>query len=210
MEPGSSTGPGGLRGDTPRTAVGLQRGGAAAFDGAACPADHADPMWAPLPGIDIVLADPAWRRALPRADALARRAAAMALAEAGEAAVAGAGLTILLADDRALRRLNAEHRGKDKPTNVLSFPAGAHPAQAGSERPLGDIVIALETTRAEARAAGKPLADHLAHLVIHGVLHLLGHDHERPAPARRMERLEVLLLARLGIADPYVAERRRA
>jgi len=72
------------------------------------------------------------------------------------------------------------------------------------EQPLGDIVIALETTRAEARAAGKSLADHLAHLVIHGVLHLLGHDHVRPGPARRMERLEVLLLARLGIADPYV------
>lgn len=197
MEPGSSTGPGGLRGDTPRTAVGLQRGGAAAFDGAACPADHADPMWAPLPGIDIVLADPAWRRALPRADALARRAAAMALAEAGEAAVAGAGLTILLADDRALRRLNAEHRGKDKPTNVLSFPA-----EEGMGR-LGDIALALGVVRREAAGAGRRLATHFAHLVAHGTLHLLGHDHLAAGEARRMERAEARVMARLGLPNPW-------
>ncbi len=197
MEPGSSTGPGGLRGDTPRTAVGLQRGGAAAFDGAACPADYADPMWAPLPGIDIVLADPAWRRALPRADALARRAAAMALAEAGEAAVAGAGLTILLADDRALRRLNAEHRGKDKPTNVLSFPA-----EEGMGR-LGDIALALGVVRREAASAGRRLATHFAHLVAHGTLHLLGHDHLAAGEARRMERAEARVMARLGLPNPW-------
>jgi probable rRNA maturation factor len=145
---------------------------------------------------------PAWRRAVPNVAAKVRRWAAAALA-----AGAGTGeVTVVLAGNALVHRLNRTYRGKDKPTNVLSFPSGAGPAGAGPapEQPLGDVVIALETTRAEARASGKSLADHLAHLVIHGVLHLLGHDHVRPGPARRMERLEVLLLAQLGIADPYV------
>jgi probable rRNA maturation factor len=166
------------------------------------------------PGRIVVrVAAPSWRRAVPNVGAKVRRWAAAALA----GGAGGGEVTIVLAGDALVHRLNRDFRGKDKPTNVLSFPAGAGPAgspPAGSdpapEQPLGDIVIALETTRAEARAAGKTLADHLAHLVIHGVLHLLGHDHERSGPARRMERLEVRLLAQFGIADPYVAERRRA
>ena len=155
-------------------------------------------------GIAVRVAAPAWRRAVPNVTAKVRRWAAAALAS-GTGPGAGE-VTVVLAGDALVHRLNRTYRGKDKPTNVLSFPAGGGPAGTGhaSEQPLGDIVIALETTRAEARAAGKSLADHLAHLVIHGVLHLLGHDHVRPGPARRMERLEVLLLARLGIADPYV------
>jgi len=162
---------------------------------------------------------PTWRRAVPNVAAKVRRWAGAALA--GGAAAGAGEVTVVLAGDALVHRLNRTYRGKDKPTNVLSFSAGGGPAGAGPtgarptgarptgarlvpEQPLGDIVIALETTRAEARAAGKSLADHLAHLVIHGVLHLLGHDHVRPGPARRMEQLEVLLLARLGIADPYV------
>jgi probable rRNA maturation factor len=154
-------------------------------------------------GIVVRVAAPTWRRAVPNVATNVRRWAAAALegrAGAGE-------VTIVLAGDALVHRLNRDFRGKDKPTNVLSFPAGADPAP---EQPLGDIVIALGTMRAEARAAGKPLADHLAHLVMHGVLHLLGHDHERPGPARRMERLEAQLLAGFGIADPYGAERKRA
>jgi probable rRNA maturation factor len=156
--------------------------------------------------IVVRVAAPSWRRAVPNLCAKVRRWAAAALASGGGP---GAGeVTVVLAGDALVHRLNRTYRGKDEPTNVLSFPAGAH---AAPERLLGDVVIALETTRTEARAAGKPLAEHLAHLVIHGVLHLLGHDHERPGPARRMERLEARLLAGFGIADPYGAppERRR-
>ena len=154
-------------------------------------------------GIVVRVAAPSWRRAVPNVAAKVRRWAAAALATG----TGGGEVTIVLGGDALVHRLNRDFRGKDKPTNVLSFPAGSSLAP---EQPLGDVVIALETTRAEARAAAKPLADHLAHLVMHGVLHLLGHDHERPGPARRMERLEVQLLAGFGIADPYVAERKRA
>jgi probable rRNA maturation factor len=155
----------------------------------------------------VRVAAPSWRRAVPNVAAKVRRWAAAALGGS-----AGTGeITIVLAGDALVHRLNRTYRGKDRPTNVLSFPAGADPAQAlGTDLPLGDVVIALGTMRAEARAAGKTLADHLAHLVIHGVLHLLGHDHQRPAQARRMQQLEIRLLAKLGIADPYHAEPHRA
>jgi probable rRNA maturation factor len=107
------------------------------------------------------------------------------------------------------RRLNARYRGKDKPTNVLSFPpaplpARTSPAQA-SPRPLGDLVICAQVVRAEARAQRKHLRAHWAHLVVHGALHLIGYDHQRAAEAARMERREVAVLRRLGFADPYRA-----
>jgi probable rRNA maturation factor len=103
---------------------------------------------------------------------------------------------VLLADDRALRRLNATHRGKDKPTNVLSFPAGM-PGQ------LGDIALALGVVRREALAAGRRPAVHFAHLVAHGTLHLLGHDHLDAGEARRMEQAESRIMARLGLPNPW-------
>ena len=103
--------------------------------------------------------------------------------------------TILLTSDKALRALNRAFRGKDKPTNVLSFPSGGEYA--------GDIAIAHGVTACEAKAAGKRFADHAAHLAVHGVLHLAGHDHVRPKDAKVMEPLEVKILALLGIADPY-------
>ena len=112
------------------------------------------------------------------------------------------GLCIVLADDSLQRRLNREFRGRDKSTNVLSFD--------GAPGALGDVVLALETIAAEAEAQGKTLAAHVTHLVVHGVLHLMGHDHERPGQARRMERLEIEILARLGIADPYRLPARRS
>lgn len=115
-------------------------------------------------------------------------------------------LSILLADDDRLRHLNRTYRGLDRPTNVLSFPAleGASvdlPMAVPSL--LGDIAIAAQTTRREASAAGKTLSAHLSHLVIHGTLHLLGHDHETDTDATTMENLERRILARLGIDDPY-------
>jgi probable rRNA maturation factor len=97
------------------------------------------------------------------------------------------------------RRLNARYRGKDKPTNVLSFS----PAYAGVGRPLGDLVICAQVVRSEAREQGKRLQAHWAHLVVHGALHLIGYDHEREAQAKRMERREVAVLRRLGFANPY-------
>jgi probable rRNA maturation factor len=99
------------------------------------------------------------------------------------------------------RRLNARYRGRDKPTNVLSFPAAELPA--GPERPLGDLVICPEVVRSEARAQHKTLRAHWAHLVVHGTLHLAGYDHEHPEDASRMERREIAVLRRLGFPNPY-------
>ena len=112
-------------------------------------------------------------------------------------------LSVVFSDDAHIRTLNAGWRGKDKPTNVLSFPA--FPVKPGEKLPpmLGDIVLAAETVAREAALEGKPLDHHISHLVIHGVLHLLGHDHEDEAEAERMEALERAALARLAIPDPY-------
>jgi probable rRNA maturation factor len=142
--------------------------------------------------IEVVLVDPAWRSAVPRVEDVVRRAAAAAFAEAG---VEGS-VTLLLADDRAVRRLNTDHRGKAKPTNVLSFPP-LHPGLPG------DVALALGTVRREARAAGRSVMAHLSHLVAHGVLHLLGHDHLRAGEARRMERAEARVMRRLALPNPW-------
>jgi len=102
------------------------------------------------------------------------------------------------------RRLNARYRGRDKPTNVLSFPPPAMPAGTpGGARALGDLVICPGVLRGEARAQAKTLKAHWAHLVVHGTLHLIGYDHQRAADARRMERREIAVLRRLGFANPY-------
>ena len=143
--------------------------------------------------VEVVFQDAGWRRLLPRAEALARRAAGAALRGTG----ASGTLTVLLADDRELRRLNGEHRGKDKPTNVLSFPGD------GAAGHLGDIALALGTVRREAEAAGKRPVAHFAHLVAHGALHLLGHDHLHAGEARRMERAEARAMRRLRLPNPW-------
>jgi len=109
-------------------------------------------------------------------------------------------VTIVLTDDAEMRDLNHTWRGKDEPTNVLSFPAGDAPGETGA---LGDVVVAYETTKAEAEAAAIPVSDHVAHLVIHGVLHLLGFDHLNDLEAEKMEDLERTALSSIGIADPY-------
>ena len=143
--------------------------------------------------VEVEIEADAWTTDLPEAADLARQAAAAALApgEAGE-------VMILLTDDVTVADLNRRFRGKDTPTNVLSFPAAAFAGGA-----LGDIALAHGVCAAEARAQGKSLGDHLRHLVIHGVLHLLGHDHEGDEQAEAMEGLERRLLATLGVADPY-------
>ena len=134
----------------------------------------------------VIVADPRWRRFAPRAEAIAARAAQ---------AAGGAG-TVVLASDSAVKRLNARHRGRNKPTNVLTFETG-------------DIILASGVVQREARAAGRRAAHHLAHLVVHGALHLRGHDHAGPGEARRMEMAETRLLHRLRVPDPWRAATRR-
>ena len=142
-----------------------------------------------------------WSLALPDTEPLLRRAADAAWDATGSGA---AELSILLSGDAEIQALNRDYRNKDQATNVLSFPAGDDGA-AGRPRLLGDVVLALETVQREATAQGKPLADHLSHLTVHGMLHLLGHDHETETQATAMEVLETEILNRLGIADPYAA-----
>lgn len=115
-------------------------------------------------------------------------------------------VTILLATDETVAELNASYRGKNKPTNVLSFPSPAgFPASPDGVRHLGDIVFAAETVAAEAAELGRSVLDHLRHLTVHGILHLLGLDHENDEDAERMEQLETRLLSSIGVADPYAA-----
>ncbi len=150
--------------------------------------------------IDVEIEDAAWTVALPDAEALTRAAAEAALAKAPPARAGGpANLTVLLTDDGAVRELNARFRKQDKPTNVLSFPAPPNP-----EDHLGDVALAYGVCAREAAEQGKPVAQHLQHLVAHGVLHLLGYDHEDDAEAEAMENLERIVLAGLGIPDPYL------
>ncbi|MCR6629633.1 MAG: rRNA maturation RNase YbeY [Magnetospirillum sp.] len=152
----------------------------------------------------------AWAEMVPDAEAVVERMALAALAGADcELGDDPLEISVVLADDATVQGLNRDWRGKDKPTNVLSFAAlddDEAPRVPGAPLLLGDIVLAFETCRDEARALGKPLSDHLSHLVVHGVLHLLGYDHEDDeAEAEEMEALETTILAGCGIADPYAA-----
>ncbi len=175
----------------------------------------------PRLSVAVTLLDPDWPRTVPAAEDLARRAAASALAvwavavpvaAAGALAGGDAEISLVLADDATLRRHNRDYRGIDKPTNVLAFAADEMPGASGgvpegAEGPLllGDVLLARETLTREAGEQGKRPADHLCHLVVHGVLHLLGQDHLGGDEAQIMERLEVAALGRLGVADPYAA-----
>ena len=149
--------------------------------------------------IEVEVEDAAWTAALPDAAAVAERAAKAALGT-----VQG-GLVVLLTHDETVRDLNARFRDRDRATNVLSFPAAEMPLP-GRAPHLGDLVLAYGVCAAEAEAQGKTLGDHLSHLTVHGVLHLLGRDHESEAEAEEMEAEERTILASLGVADPYRAD----
>jgi probable rRNA maturation factor len=160
--------------------------------------------------IALTIGVPAWRRHLVDPERTCREALAATLAHVPDAhRAARAEVSVLLADDATVRRLNADYRGRDRPTNVLSFPMFEDPlarnpaATPAGAVPLGDIVLAFETVRDEAEAEAKPFPHHVSHLLIHGCLHLLGYDHEEAAAAARMEGLERDILALLGIPDPY-------
>ena len=148
--------------------------------------------------VDVIAEDPRWHGLEP----LAARAVAAALAASGvegprEVAVLGC-------DDARIAALNADFRGKPRPTNVLSWPSAERgPGTPPPEVELGDVAIAYETCAREAEAQGKRFEDHVTHLLVHATLHLLGHDHETEAEADAMEALERDILAGLGLPDPY-------
>ena len=145
--------------------------------------------------IEVEVDDEAWQDAVADVARVVERAASVALGDTEGDVV------VLLADDAHVQQINAQFRDKDRPTNVLSFPA------PDSARPhLGDLILAYGVCAAEAADQGKSLSDHLSHLIIHGVLHLLGHDHEIDDEEEVMEAEERRLLASLGIADPYRAD----
>ena len=153
--------------------------------------------------VEVTTVCPLWRRGCAGAAGLAEAAGRLALLR-GEAAPNSV-VDVTLTDDAAQRTLNRTWRGKDEPTNVLAFPA-ADPSirrPRGAPLLLGDVVLAYETVAREASDQRKPLADHLRHLVVHGVLHLLGYDHAEPAGAAAMEAREIAILAELGVPNPY-------
>jgi probable rRNA maturation factor len=154
-----------------------------------------------LPTVDIVVASPLWT-AQRNVKALLRRAISEA---ASMVSTTESELAIVLTDDSAIRTLNRDWRSNDTATNVLSFPTKEPRDARGTPRLLGDIVIAYETTEREARAEHKPFAHHLAHLAVHGFLHLAGYDHAADDEAAAMERLEAAILARLDVPNPFVA-----
>jgi probable rRNA maturation factor len=144
------------------------------------------PVWRP----DIIVAEPAWRRLVPQAEAIVARAAR----------AAGLAGSIVLASDSTVKRLNARHRGRNKPTNVLTFEA---PSTNPGWTAGGEVILALGVVRREALQSGKRAGHHLAHLVVHGALHLRGHDHHHAGEARRMEMEETRILRRLGLPNPW-------
>ena len=162
--------------------------------------------------LHIIIEDPRWKKALPKVESEVRRTAEQVLKTLKvDLAKALAEVTFNLTDDVGIQFLNKAYRKKDKPTNVLSFPHMAvKPPQfkalkntAKIPQLLGDVIISLDTVRAEAKAQEKSLSDHLAHMVVHGLCHLLGYDHEKEKEAEEMERLEARILKQLGIANPY-------
>lgn len=155
--------------------------------------------------VDLIIEDPRWEAL--GLDALAERACGAALDHLG---VAGAEISLLACDDARIAGLNAEFREKPAPTNVLSWPSEERGAEEPGGDPLppedlelGDIAIAWETCAREAGESGKEMPTHVCHLLVHGTLHLLGYDHIDDKDAALMEGLEVEILGKLGIADPY-------
>ena len=156
--------------------------------------------------VNVSVEDPGWEAIPGSPTSIAQRAAEAALSAAR--CSSDVELGVVLTGDATLRQLNSRYRGEDKATNVLSFALDDVDGPAEAKPLLGDVYVALETVRREATAQEKSVSDHLSHLVVHGVLHLLGYDHRFDADARRMESLETGVLHAMGIADPYGGDRR--
>ena len=161
--------------------------------------------------IDVAIEDDRWEAAIPELESLVTRAVEAGLAAAPAPPDGPVEVSVMLTDDVTVQELNRTWRGKDKPTNVLSWPAEAPAPRADGTPPTppdvgewGDIAIAYDTCAAEAAAQGKPFADHVTHLLVHATLHLAGYDHEREGDAETMERAERSILGGLGIPDPYL------
>lgn len=148
------------------------------------------------PHAEVLISDPRWRAALGNVEQLVQRACIMAQRYGHIFLEDAPAPSFVFADDQHIKRLNAQFRGKNKPTNVLTFEPPA---------PMlgGDIILAYQTMRREAEQARKSLRAHTAHLVVHGLLHLAGHDHHHPGEARQMEGLETFILRRMGFGDPW-------
>ena len=159
----------------------------------------------PKPSISILIHEPRWKWRL--------RPYGKTVRTACEAALAGLPrkgqtmeISVVLAGDDFIRQLNQQYRGKDKATNVLSFPSGELDAKnPASTLFLGDVILAFDTVAQEAAAQKKTFRDHATHLLVHGVLHLLGHDHETDAEAEAMEQYEIKILKKLGVKNPYLS-----
>lgn len=166
--------------------------------------EEPEPTPAGAVDLDITQAGGDWS-AFEEVEALVRVAGAALARHAEGEGLLGRQASVVLADDATVQRLNATYRAKDKPTNVLSFPFEPPPGMPESEADvyLGDIILAVETLQREAADLAIPPAHHLQHLVVHGLLHLLGFDHIEDGEAEEMEAIETQVLAGLGIADPY-------
>ena len=157
--------------------------------------------------VDIAVRNRNWRRRVPVLDSFVPSVLQAALKHIGWRAAQPVEVSVLLTDDAEIHGLNHAYRGHDKPTNVLSFPQFATPLKLQPSPmpiPLGDIAMAYQTVSREAKAGRKAFEAHFAHLLVHGLLHLLGYDHERsPREADRMEALEIEILRKLGYSNPY-------
>ena len=159
------------------------------------------------PEIELSIPCKRWCEDLPEAPEIVETACRATLG-AGESVWGGTApetveVSIVLADDDTVHALNRQYRGIDKPTNVLSFPIEEWEEGGGQPVLIGDVVLGFETVKREAELADKPLGHHVSHLIVHGILHLLGYDHETDSDAAEMEPLETAILARLNIPDPY-------
>jgi probable rRNA maturation factor len=159
---------------------------------------------------EVAIESGPWHETIAEVEQFCERIVGTVLAVQAPALAERAEVSILLTDDAAIRELNGRWRGRDRATNVLSFPAmddpGSYRDVGGAPPQLGDVVLAFETLTREAREQGRPTRDHFCHLLVHGTLHLLGLDHAETSEAEAMERREVEVLARLGVADPYREE----
>jgi len=151
--------------------------------------------------LDVVTEDNRWTSALSDAQGMAERAITAGFAQSGFSEPVS--ICVLLTTDAQIQTLNQSYRGKDKPTNVLSFPAEETPSIPGEPRALGDIALAFETLDREAKEANRELSDHFLHLIVHASLHLIGYSHDEDEEAERMEALEIAALTGLGVSNPY-------